>query len=84
MKRHMMRRDHLTEHETKDSIVTKGLHDGEIWNNSCKCEYCEWNRQSESGEDHLTDEENDDCCITLGERSQRVRKGGKGLEEEKD
>ena len=68
LKRHMMRRDHLTEHETKDSIVTKGLHDGEIWNNSCKCEYCEWNRQSEGGEDHLTEEENDDCCITLGER----------------
>ena len=41
LKRHMMRRDHLTEHETKDNIVTKGLHDGEIWNNSCKCEYCE-------------------------------------------
>ena len=37
-------------------------------NNKEKKIICQDNRQSEGGEDHLTEEENDDCCITLGER----------------
>ena len=42
----MIGRDHLTEHETKDNVVTKGLHDGKTEDNigtneeqiSCKSE----------------------------------------------
>ena len=48
-----------------ESEMTDDDNSGE---NKCKCKYCEEGRQSEGGEFHLTEQENDDNVITLGER----------------
>ena len=72
LKRHKRRRDHWTGNETKDNVVTKGLHDWKIEDNSCKCKYCEDDRQSEGGEDHLTEQETEDNVEINGQYISRT------------
>ena len=56
LKRHMMRRDHLMDNN-EDNVVNKE-----------KKISCEDDRQSEGGEDHLTEQENEDNVFTLDEK----------------